>query len=536
MKTKKVILISAASLMGVLVAVYVVMALFFTKHVFMNTSLKNINLSGCSTSAVDKRINNTLADYVLTLKTRDDDTEAIKAQDVSLRYVTEGYGNKIISSQKVLLWPVHLFRKDVLSADFELEYDKDAFDKMIKTLECVRNTTVVEPKDAYISDYIPGEGFQIIPEVSGNMIDTHILSEKISEALINMEETLDLEDSGCYIEPKTYASDETLIEKAEYLNKFTNTRITYHFGEEDVVIDGDMVYGWMTIKKNGKVKLDEEKIREYVSSLGSKYDTIFRPRTFKTTYGETVNIKNGDYGWWMNRSAEADEVIKLIKKGEVCEREPVYYQKAAEYGSKDYGDTYVEVNLTAQHLFFYKDGQLVLESDFVSGKDTPERRTPDGVYGITYKERDATLVGEDYETPVSYWMPFNGNIGLHDATWRSKFGSNLYKANGSHGCVNLPFYIAQKIYENVDKGTAVICYELPGTQSSSITSQGDKEIAQFVVDAIERIGPVDKSRKATLQKTLARIRQCYNELTSSQKRYVKNLKKLQEAENELKNL
>ena len=133
-------------------------------------------------------------------------------------------------------------------------------------------------------------------------------------------------------------------------------------------------------------------------------------------------------------------------------------------------------------------------------------------------------------------MPFNGNIGLHDATWRSKFGSNLYKANGSHGCVNLPFYIAQKIYENVDKGTAVICYELPGTQSSSITSQGDKEIAQFVVDAIERIGPVDKSRKATLQKTLARIRQCYNELTSSQKRYVKNLKKLQEAENELKNL
>lgn len=536
MKKKKALLISVASLMGVLVAIYVVMALFFTRHVFMNTKLGKVNLSGCSTSEVDNRINDTLADYVLTLNAKDGDTETIKAQDVSLRYVTGGYGDKIISAQNVFLWPVHLFRKDILQADFQLEYDKEAFNNTIKTLDCVRNTNIVEPKDAYMSDYISGEGFHIIPEVEGNMIDTHILSEKVSDALVNMDESIDLSESGCYITPKVYASDEKLIEQTEYLNKYTNTRITYHFGEEDVVIDGDMVYGWMTIKKNGKVKLDEEKIRAYISSLGSKYDTIFRPRTFKTTYGQTVTIKEGDYGWWMNRSAEADEVIKLIKKGEVCEREPIYYQKAAKYGSDDYGNTYVEVNLTAQHLFFYKDGALFLESDFVSGKDTADRRTPWGVYGITYKERDATLVGEDYETPVSYWMPFNGNIGLHDATWRNKFGSNLYKANGSHGCINLPFYIAQRIYENIDKGTAVICYELPGTQSSSVTSQGDKEIAQFVVDAIERIGPIDKSRKPALQKTLARIRQCYNDLTSSQKRYVKNLNKLEEAENELKNL
>lgn len=535
MKTKKALLVSAV-IIGVLAAIYVVMALFFTAHVFFKTELNNINLSGCSADDVDKRINDTLDNYVLTLRTRDGKAETIKAQDVSLKYVTEGYGSDIISSQKVLLWPVHLFRKNILEAEFNLDYDKDALSNVVKTLECVRNTTVVEPEDAYISDYVSGEGFKIIPEVEGNMIDTHILTEVISKALINMEEQVDLSESGCYISPEVYADDEELIKQAEYLNTFTNTRITYHFGEEDVVIDGDMVYGWMTVKKNGKVKLDEEKIREYVSSLGSKYDTIFRTRTFDTSYGKTVTIKEGDYGWWMNRAAEADEVIKLIKKGEVCEREPVYYQKAAAYGSKDYGNTYVEVNLTAQHLFLYKDGQLVLESDFVSGKDTATRRTPWGVYGITYKERDATLVGEDYETPVSYWMPFNGHIGLHDATWRNKFGSNLYKANGSHGCINLPFYIAQKIYENVDKGTAVICYELPGTESSSITSQGDEEIAQFVVDAIERIGTVDKSRKTALQKTLKRIRQCYNDLTSSQKRYVKNINKLQEAENELKNL
>lgn len=173
----------------------------------------------------------------------------------------------------------------------------------------------------------------------------------------------------------------------------------------------------------------------------------------------------------------------------------------------------------------------------MSGKDTKDRKTPEGVYGITYKERDATLKGADYETPVSYWMPFNGSIGLHDAIWRNKFGSNFYKYAGSHGCINLPFYVAEEIYHEIEKGTPVICYYLPGTESSSVTPQDDKEIAQFVVDAIDRIGPIKKERMITLEKFLKRTRQCYKELSSNQKKYVKNIKKLDEAEkkfNELK--
>ena len=77
------------------------------------------------------------------------------------------------------------------------------------------------------------------------------------------------------------------------------------------------------------------------------------------------------------------------------------------------------INLTAQHLFFYKDGQLVMESDFVSGNSARGYDTPESTYSISYKQRHATLVGENYETPVSYWMPFNKNIGMHDATWRA---------------------------------------------------------------------------------------------------------------------
>ena len=167
----------------------------------------------------------------------------------------------------------------------------------------------------------------------------------------------------------------------------------------------------------------------------------------------------------MNYTQEAIELAEMIENGESGERTPVYYQTAASYETPDYGNTYVEINLTAQHLFFYQDGTLILESDFVSGNASRGYDTPAGVYSITYKQRNATLTGENYETPVSYWMPFNGNIGMHDASWRSSFGGDIYKTNGSHGCINLPVSVAQELYGYVEKGTPVICYYLPGTEA-----------------------------------------------------------------------
>ena len=111
-------------------------------------------------------------------------------------------------------------------------------------------------------------------------------------------------------------------------------------------------------------------------------------------------------------------------------REPVYLQTAASHDGPDYGSTYAEVNLTAQHLIFYKDGQKVLESDFVSGNVSRGHTTPPGIFSITYKQRDAVLKGEGYASPVKFWMPFNGGIGFHDASWRSSFGGSIYKSGG----------------------------------------------------------------------------------------------------------
>ena len=150
---------------------------------------------------------------------------------------------------------------------------------------------------------------------------------------------------------------------------------------------------------------------------------------------------------------------------------------ANSHGKNDYGDSYVEINLTAQHMFLYKDGKLVIDSDFVSGNVSKNNATPTGAYGVTYTEKNATLRGENYETPVTYWMPFNGDIGMHDLTSRKAFGGDIYKTRGSHGCINLPYAAAKKIYETIDKGYCVLVYNLPGTESDSVKQ---KEAAAVV--------------------------------------------------------
>ena len=118
----------------------------------------------------------------------------------------------------------------------------------------------------------------------------------------------------------------------------------------------------------------------------------------------------------------------------------------------------MEISLAKQHMWFFKDGQLLVDTDVVTGNHNKGWDTHTGVYAIMYKERDATLVGENYSSPVKYWLPFYANTGIHDASWRSSFGGSEYMNNGSHGCVNTPPANAEKIFNNIEKGVPVVVY------------------------------------------------------------------------------
>ena len=184
-------------------------------------------------------------------------------------------------------------------------------------------------------------------------------------------------------------------------------------------------------------------------------------RTIKDASGNEHTVYYGSYGWKISQTKEAKKLIRVIKAGKDVTREPIYLYEAVcrKEGNIDWDDTYVCVDITNQYMSFIKDGKAVLSSSIVTGDPTQGHSTPTGAYQVMYKERDVTLEGQGYSSPVSYFIPFTTNVGFHDATWRSSFGGSIYRGNGSHGCVNMPAGNAAALYQIIETGTPVFVYQ-----------------------------------------------------------------------------
>ncbi|MCI1328661.1 MAG: L,D-transpeptidase [Lachnospiraceae bacterium] len=177
----------------------------------------------------------------------------------------------------------------------------------------------------------------------------------------------------------------------------------------------------------------------------------------------------------MNQDAEIQQLTSELESGTVTTREPNYSSREVTTENGGFGSSYIEVDLSRQHMWVYQNGSVILESDVVSGKMTRDRYTPSGVFQLAYKEKDRDLKGEidpstgepSYVSHVNNWMPFNGGIGFHDASWRSSFGGTIYINSGSHGCVNLPTSFAPKLYDVISKDMPIVVYYSQGCKFES---------------------------------------------------------------------
>ena len=441
------------------------------------TIVDGMDVTGKTAAEVEDAIMEQLKGYKLTINGREDLSESITGEEVGLYAEFDDTLAKAIAAQKPMEWGKYRFGKSVneVNTDALIRYNDEMLGEAVDSLSCMDKENMREPQDAKISDYTSG-GYTIIKEDEGTELLEDKVKEAVAAAVMSLAESVDLEEQGCYVSPSITSEDEALKTACETMNKYVGARITYQFGDKSETLSGDEIHNWLTV--NGtSVRINEGKATEYVKKLAASYDTAYKAKSLKTSYGKTVSITGGSYGYKINQAKEAATLVSLIKNGEQTSREPEYSQKGASRTGNDYGNTYVEINLTAQHLYFYVKGKLVVQSDFVSGNAAKGWSTPAGAYSITYKQRNATLKGQGYATPVSFWMPFNGGIGLHDANWRKTFGGTIYKTNGSHGCVNLPPAVAKTIYENISAGDPVLCYHLDGTESASTSGTKKDETA-----------------------------------------------------------
>jgi len=307
---------------------------------------------------------------------------------------------------------------------------------------------------------------------------------------LNNKTKLDLEKAKCYPGPTITADSQKVKDTKSMLEKYITAKITYRYAGGREIVDTNEIVQWLELDNDLNVIFNSAKMKSFVNALASHYNTYGTVRDFTTATGAAIKIGGGDYGWRVDVNGEIEYLIEAVKKGEKASREPLYSHSGASYSANDIGSTYVEINLAAQHLWYYRNGALVAEGDVTTGNISKGNGTPTGIYRLKYKDTDAVLEGEDYSVPVAYWMPFNNDIGIHDATWRKDFGGKIYLTDGSHGCINAPYSLAETIFNNVSPGIPVVCYELLIEPKESPCTDSKKNGA---IRAAQKLVPGDTS-------------------------------------------
>lgn len=457
MKEHKKIIIGIIISLCILLIIYFGMVKYFTNHFYFGTEINGTYVSGRTLEEVEKIMKSELENYTLTLKHRGDKTEQIKADDVNLRYSSEEAFQKFKESQNPFRWFLSIFTRENSKLSVPYSYDRKQLKKQIDQFSCFDSKNIIEPKNPTFQ-YVNNR-YVIIDEVQGNKINKGVLYSRVADAIRSGKTKMDLESEGCYIKPKYHATSPKTIKARDILNTYISSKITYIFGDHKETIDGSIINKWLVVNGDLEVTIDENKVENYIDTFSQTYNTVGKTRDFVTSSGKTIKVGGGDYGWAINKEKEVQNLLSFIKEGKKRTKKPEYSQRAFSCENNDIGNTYVEIDLTNQHMWFYKNGVLVTQGDVVTGNVSRNHTTPKGIYRLKYKIRNAVLRGPGYASPVSFWMPFNGGIGIHDANWRNTFGGNIYKTNGSHGCINSPYNVAKKIFNNIESGTPVICYE-----------------------------------------------------------------------------
>jgi hypothetical protein len=322
-----------------------------------------------------------------------------------------------------------------------------------------------EAQNAYI-DCVEGK-YVIVPEQSGNIIKEGTI-EKIEEKIKQYDLTIDLNKLDAYENAEICKDNEILRHNLRIYKEYENFVLTYKINDAKEIIDATVINNWLLpnidsktsmINSDNPFTVNEKGVSDFIENVKKKYG-FNNEDIFITSTNEKIVYSNASSESWLDEDALKADIVKHILENLSEEKDmpikttPDIKNKA----NKSIGNTYIEVSIKEQHIWFYENGELIVESDIVTGNQKRKYDTRKGVFLLTYKCKNATLRGPGYASFVNYWMPFDGGIGLHDATWRDEFGGEIYKTDGSHGCVNLPLDTAKIIYEHINCDIPIVVW------------------------------------------------------------------------------
>ena len=445
--------------------IYVAISVYFMSHFFVNTKINGKNFSGKTASDVEKYLQTNIKDYKLTILENEGRQDVISGSEIGLEYRAGTETEKLLKDQNGFAWPKAFFTENSRKVSVNVSYNEESLNQRISQLSCLQ--TEQTPAENAKPEF-DGNQYVIKPEVYGNAVDKERLTEQVKAHITEFQPQLDMVETKCYAKPKYVEDSKEVQEACDAMNKYVNASITYPMNEP-VVVDKALISQWLQVDGEMKVSLNTEAMKQWFTAFGDKYDTQGTTRTFTTPAGKSATVTGGTYGWSIDEDTELVNLQNSILNGEVVTREPAYYAggTAAAHSGQDWGNTYAEVDMSAQHMWYIQNGQVVLETDVVTGEPIPSKITPEGVYSLMWKQPNSVLVGDinpdtgepAYRTKVKYWMQVTSSgVGFHDAIWQTAFGGTLYQipGTGSHGCINMPLDQAGALFNMIEPGTPVI--------------------------------------------------------------------------------
>lgn len=451
--------------------VYIGGTVYFSGHYFPGTSVSGDDISFQSpqnygTALTTKSQNYTahVEGYNLSLD--------IKGSDIDLTADGAALASDVKAQQNAFAWPVEIFKTHSTNGDATISFNADKVAALLSPQIAEVNKNATQPTNATLKFDEKDNKFAIVDDVAGTALDEATTTEFVKDGIKALQTTINLSDK-CLVQPAITASSDTIKNAQSAANAYMVGDVNLTFaGQTAATVTNKEIGQWVVLAADGSATLNADAIASWANdTLAPKLNTVGTERTYTRPDGKQITVSGGYYGWQIDPAGLARKITDQIKAGSNEAIEIPASQAAGAWnglGKQDWSNTYVDVDLSAQHAIMYKDAQVVWESDFVSGNTAKGYDSPTGVYSVNeYKGRNQTLIGldynhdgqPDYKSHVDYWISFKDNmVAFHDAPWRGSFGGNIYTYNGSHGCINLPSQAAAQLYDLADVGTVVVVH------------------------------------------------------------------------------
>ncbi len=449
---------------------YLGLSVYYENGFSFQTYINGIYCTGKSVETVNQELNEAFT-YDGLMVNMDNACFYIDAEEIHYEYDYREPLNHYLKQQNPYLWIENLLGNH---KEYKLlpavTYDELTLEKIIA--DAVKNQKL--PSVHEVTLQVTEEGF-LLTDTKQNVPDESKLAKVISNALLEGKDTINLAEEGCYYDMPYSTEEEEIMAFYELVNDYQSRQVVYHFGEDKEVFAAGYLaktldcysdfiqpqrkmpdtYKEEYFSEENLLKVDTEAVDALLEERFAPYNT-YRNHVFTTHDGREITIKGGTYGNLVNMNKEKKELAAFLASEVVFyDREPEYTRQVGLKGKDDIGDTYVEVDIGQQKMFYYREGELYLETDVVTGKNNATREEVCYVYS---KQKNRILKGPGYASPVKYWMPVSGGIGIHDASWRNQYGGDIYIKNGSHGCINTPLEVVEKMYEVMEVGTPCVLY------------------------------------------------------------------------------